>query len=214
MWFFVFLLAAFRIFSLAFAFYYYMFLYRSLWIHLVRDSVLSALGYLIPSSDSQNFQPSFHQIHFDPFLSPHSGTLPVRMLECSMLSQKFLKLFFFFFCPTMWLWRYLVPQPGIKPRPTAVKVLSPNHWTTKEFLNCPNFFNFIFLIEWFVILFSRSLILSVSPHLLLILSSVFFISVIVFSTSDWFFFIFSSYNFHCVLSFFSQVQLAFLLLLL
>ena len=99
MWFFVFLLAAFRIFSLAFAFYYYMFLYRSLWIHLVRDSVLSALGYLIPSSDSQNFQPSFHQIHFDPFLSPHSGTLPVRMLECSMLSQKFLKLFFFFFFP-------------------------------------------------------------------------------------------------------------------
>ena len=138
MWFFVFLLAAFRIFSLAFAFYYYIFLYGSLWIHLVRDSVLSAPGYLFPSPDSGNFQPSFHQIHFDPFLSTHSGTLPIRMLECSMLSQKLLKLFFVLFCfvfgPTMWLWRYLVPRPGIKPRPTAVKALSPNRWTTKEVL--------------------------------------------------------------------------------
>ena len=26
----------------------------------------------------------------------------------------------------------LVPQPGIKPRPMAVKVSSPNHWTARE----------------------------------------------------------------------------------
>ena len=26
----------------------------------------------------------------------------------------------------------LVPQPGIEPRATAVKVLSPNQWTTME----------------------------------------------------------------------------------
>ena len=26
----------------------------------------------------------------------------------------------------------LVPQPGIKPRPMAVKVASPNHWTARE----------------------------------------------------------------------------------
>ena len=26
----------------------------------------------------------------------------------------------------------LVPQPGIEPRAAAVKVLSPNHWTTTE----------------------------------------------------------------------------------
>ena|SRR5574340_1218115 len=24
-------------------------------------------------------------------------------------------------------------QPGIKPQPSAVKALSPNHWTTREF---------------------------------------------------------------------------------
>ena len=27
----------------------------------------------------------------------------------------------------------LVPQPRIKPRPPAVEVQSPNHWTTREF---------------------------------------------------------------------------------
>ena len=27
----------------------------------------------------------------------------------------------------------LVPQPGIKPTPSAVKAQSPNHWTTGEF---------------------------------------------------------------------------------
>ena len=26
-----------------------------------------------------------------------------------------------------------LPNPGIEPRPSAVKVLSPNHWTTGEF---------------------------------------------------------------------------------
>ena len=28
----------------------------------------------------------------------------------------------------------LFPQLGIEPRPSAVKVPSPNHWTTREFL--------------------------------------------------------------------------------
>ena len=27
----------------------------------------------------------------------------------------------------------LVPQPGIEPRPSAVKAWSPNHWTAREF---------------------------------------------------------------------------------
>ena len=45
--------------------------------------------------------------------------------------------------PLIWLWflfwpwcvayRISVPQPGIKPVPPAVKALSPNHWTTREF---------------------------------------------------------------------------------
>ena len=29
--------------------------------------------------------------------------------------------------------RILVPQPGIEPRPLAVKAWSPNHWTAREF---------------------------------------------------------------------------------
>ena len=27
----------------------------------------------------------------------------------------------------------LIPQPGIKPTPSAVKARSPNHWTIREF---------------------------------------------------------------------------------
>ena len=27
----------------------------------------------------------------------------------------------------------LVPRPGIEPQPSAVKALSPNRWTTREF---------------------------------------------------------------------------------
>ena len=29
--------------------------------------------------------------------------------------------------------RILVPRPGIKPRPSAMKAQSPNHWTAREF---------------------------------------------------------------------------------
>ena len=36
-----------------------------------------------------------------------------------------------------------VPQPGVKPRPSAVKAQSPNHWTTREF---PSFF--LKKIQW------------------------------------------------------------------
>ena len=39
---------------------------------------------------------------------------------------------FFFFWPCSVAYGILFQQPGIEPRPSAVKVLSPNHWTTKE----------------------------------------------------------------------------------
>ena len=29
---------------------------------------------------------------------------------------------------------YVVPQPGVEPRPSAVRAWSPNHWTTREVL--------------------------------------------------------------------------------
>ena len=47
-------------------------------------------------------------------------------------------LFNFFFLIRCVACRILVPQPGIKPEPPAVEVLSPNHWTSREF---PQIFN-------------------------------------------------------------------------
>ena len=40
--------------------------------------------------------------------------------------------FFFFFWPLGLACGILVPQPGIEPRPPAVEVWSPNHWTARE----------------------------------------------------------------------------------
>ena len=47
-------------------------------------------------------------------------------------------IFFFFFWICCVACRILVPQPGIKPEPPAVEVLSPNRWTSREF---PQIFN-------------------------------------------------------------------------
>ena len=41
--------------------------------------------------------------------------------------------FFFFSWPCHVAFRTLVLQPGIKPRPLAVRLWSPNHWTTRKF---------------------------------------------------------------------------------
>ena len=54
----------------------------------------------------------------------------------------YLEILFFFFsfpnCFLSFLPHYmacgiLVPQPGIEPRPMAVKAWNPNHWTAMEF---------------------------------------------------------------------------------
>ena len=41
----------------------------------------------------------------------------------------------------------LVPQPGIEPTPSAVKVQSPNHWTAKEFPNL-QYVNYTYNNSW------------------------------------------------------------------
>ena len=41
--------------------------------------------------------------------------------------------FSFFFWPRPAACGILVPQPGIEPRPSAVKARSPNRWTAREF---------------------------------------------------------------------------------
>ena len=42
-------------------------------------------------------------------------------------------LFFFFLLPCQEACGILVPRPGIEPGPLAVKALSPNQLTTREF---------------------------------------------------------------------------------
>ena len=48
----------------------------------------------------------------------------------SFLAQYTINLFF---KPCHIAFGILVPQPGIKPEPSAVKVQNPNHWTAREF---------------------------------------------------------------------------------
>ena len=52
--------------------------------------------------------------------------------------------FFFWSCSTAC--RILVPQPGIEPRPLAVKAQGPNHWAARDFprYSCFRFFLLIF----------------------------------------------------------------------
>ena len=53
--------------------------------------------------------------------------------------------FFFFFLLCHTACRLLVPQPGIKPMPSAVEVRSLNHWTTRE---VPHVLCLFFLPLW------------------------------------------------------------------
>ena len=41
--------------------------------------------------------------------------------------------FFFFFWLHHTACRIIAPQPGTEPGPLAVRLQSPNHWTTREF---------------------------------------------------------------------------------
>ena len=71
----------------------------------------------------------------------------------SSVATLFLGFFFLFFCFVCFvlffmatlrcLWK-LSSRPGIAPRPMAVKVPSPTHWTSKEF---PIFLFFFFFEE-------------------------------------------------------------------
>ena len=62
--------------------------------------------------------------------SPSQSTEPLSLVGICLF---FLFVCFFNFRPCHAVCRILVPQPGIELGPTAVKVLSPNHWTAREF---------------------------------------------------------------------------------
>ena len=65
----------------------------------------------------------------------HESCLPSSLCCSSEIAFLYLSslCFPFFFWLLCAACRILVPQPGIEPRPTAVKALSPNYWTTREF---------------------------------------------------------------------------------
>ena len=77
-----------------------------------------------------------------------------------MLHNFHFSFFLFFFLPCRTSCRILVPQPGIEPRPSAVKAWSPspNHWTAREF---PSFFFKIVFWTWCNFLWRLSSLLRV-----------------------------------------------------
>ena len=58
-----------------------------------------------------------------------------QSLTCSHFSVRYFILFYIilYFWPGRPACGILVPRPGIEPGPSAVKVQSLNHWTTREF---------------------------------------------------------------------------------
>ena len=57
----------------------------------------------------------------------NSAAMNIEVHASTWINSTF---FFWSCCEACWI---LVLQPGIKFMPTAVKVWSPNHWTTREF---------------------------------------------------------------------------------
>ena len=62
-------------------------------------------------------------------LSGHRTSLPCLSASCFCFVLFYSVLFVWPHCAACGI---LVPQPGIKPGPLAVRATSPNHWTTRE----------------------------------------------------------------------------------
>ena len=60
-------------------------------------------------------------------------TITKEISEIHMCYNFILFYFILFFWLRHMACKILVPGPGIEPGPTAVKALSPDHWTTREF---------------------------------------------------------------------------------
>ena len=88
--------------------------------------MLSLAKYLFSSSVHFWIKKFSHQIVWLLYIF---GILTPYQIQ--IFSQKH-TVFFFFFWLCCAACRILVPWPGVEPRPTAVKALSPNHWTTRE----------------------------------------------------------------------------------
>ena len=76
--------------------------------------------------------------HFNSTRKYERSGCSTILSTCSIISLFFKILFlemwiFFFFFSMPCSLQDPIPWPGIKPRPTVVKVQSPNHWSTREF---------------------------------------------------------------------------------
>ena len=92
-------------------------------------------GTLIPSSLERRKGKHIHsyserQLSYEAFSSLFSWCHWPSSHQIRRLSLGLDVFFFFSAAPH----RILVPRPGIEPLPLAVKVQSPNRWTTREFL--------------------------------------------------------------------------------
>ena len=85
------------------------------------------------SPEPQPFTQKKHKSHTHP--QPHRSCPPFSCYTLVVLSLDSLphtNSFFFFFWLHLVTCEIVVPQPVVKPRPPAVKIRSPNHWTTRE----------------------------------------------------------------------------------
>ena len=83
--------------------------------------------------EPQPFTQKKHKGHIHP--QPHGSCLPFScytLVVFSLESLPHYELFFFFFGLHLVTCEIVVPQPGVKPWPLALKTRSPNHWTTRE----------------------------------------------------------------------------------
>ena len=101
----------------------------------------------------------FSFIFFERFFYAYKSAYPIfiQMQSRYMYSSTSCFSFFFFFIfifsfwPCLMACGILVPRPGIEPGPLAVKVWSPNHWTTREFLQVA--FHLITWLSFYIMLF-------------------------------------------------------------
>ena len=93
--------------------------------------VMRCLQQAAQDSDVPPFQ--YIEVNGMKLTEPHQ--VYVQILQVSRAGWAFLFILFwfgvFFFGQTAC--RILVPQPGIQPRPSAVKVQSLSHWIAREF---------------------------------------------------------------------------------
>ena len=118
-------------------------------VHILTGTSRPCATLLTPLAHSHT---SFHCSPSRPLLSPSPPFLREEV-SSSFMALSFLHPvpiryhpffwyppFLFFLCPLFFFFffshkacRILVPQPGVETRPLAMRVQSPNHWTTRKF---------------------------------------------------------------------------------